>query len=515
MKNTLKILALSCFTILYSSCTKNFDEINKNNAKIPEAGPQEVPYLFSKALSVASPQSYQTYQNLYGDLYAQYFSTTSTGFQTDRYTIRYDWLDNNWRNQYVSMVPQLLAIFKNTDPESEAYAMASIWWVYAFHHMTDYWGPIPYFQLGNDEGNSVAYDPMDKIYDDFFKRLDKAATVLKNSDKASFFQGYDMLFDGNIQKWLTFSNTLRLRLALRISKVDPQRAQQEAEAAVAAGVMMANTDNASMAKTLAGSDYNPLAHIAVWNEFSMSATMLSYLKGYNDPRMKVYFQPAIGINEFAGIRNGQSTTDLNKPENLPTANSQIGSAWVSWTGSGWLENPNRPQEIMAAAEAYFLRAEGALNGWNMNGSAQQLYEEGIEMSLRQWGINDAAEISAYISSDAIPAAIEGAIPSPAVSNTPIKWAPDLNMQRQQIGTQKWLALYPDGFEAWAEVRRSGFPILYPVIQSDNTDLPVGTTIKRIPFPTVEKQTNAAELQKGQSLLNGSDNAATNLWWDIN
>jgi len=88
--------------------------------------------------------------------------------------------------------------------------------------------------------------------------------------------------------------------------------------------MQDNSDNAQMEKTLAGNDYNPLAHIAVWNEFSMSATMLSYLKGYNDPRIGLYFQPAINTKEFAGLRNGQSTTDLNKAENQPKANSQIG-----------------------------------------------------------------------------------------------------------------------------------------------------------------------------------------------
>ncbi|HET8572964.1 MAG TPA: SusD/RagB family nutrient-binding outer membrane lipoprotein [Edaphocola sp.] len=511
----LNIGCLALVAMLYSSCTKKFDDINTDNSRISDITAQDIPYLFSKAQSVGSPYSYQTYQNLYADLYAQYYATTSTGFQTDRYNIRLDWLDNNWRNQYTGMMPQLLTIFENTDPNSVEYALASIWWVYAFHHMTDYWGPIPYLQLGKTGTEAPPYDPMDKIYDDFFTRLEHAVGILKNTDRASVFEGYDLLFNGNIQHWIKFANTLRLRLALRISNVEPAKAKEEAEAAVASGVMQDNSDNAQMQKTLAGNDYNPLAHIAVWNEFSMSATMLSYLKGYNDPRIGIYFQPAINNKEFAGLRNGQSTTDLNKPGNQPKANSQIGPGWETWDGSGWNPNLTRPMEIMCCAEAYFLRAEGALNGWDMEGTARDLYEKGIRMSMEQWGVMDMTAIDSYIQSDAVPAAVEGAIPSAAVSNVPIKWSTDELTERAQIGTQKWLALFPDGFEAWAEERRSGYPELYPVVQSDNPDLPQGTTIKRLPYPTVEYQTDADQLDKGKALLNGPDNAATRLWWDMN
>jgi hypothetical protein len=87
------------------------------------------------------------------------------------------------------------------------------------------------------------------------------------------------------------------------------------------------------------------------------------------------------------------------------------------------------------------------------------------------------------------------------------------MQREQINTQKWLALYPDGFEAWANFRRSDYPRLYPVVASDNADLPAGTFIKRIPFITLEKQTNGAAVQEAEALLGGPDKASTRLWWD--
>jgi len=514
MKTIKKIFLLGSLSLLLFSCTKRFDDINKNDAKIADIGEQEIPFLFSKALQIGAPYSYQTYQNLYADLYAQYFATTSTGFQTDRYTIRFDWLDNNWRNQYTGFMPQLKTIFEKTDPHSGEYAIASIWWVYGFSHLTDYFGPIPYSKAGEDSGGEIPYDSQEAIYNDFFKRLKEAVAVLKNSGKTNIYGSYDLIYNGAVSQWITFANTLRLRLALRISKVNPALAKTEAEAAVADGVMTTVADDATMLKSSTGNDYNPLAHIAVWNEFSMSSSMLSYLKGYGDPRISKYFQPVVGTSKYASLRNGQPNVDLNNKANQPSSLSQIGTEWVTWSGTGWVEHQNRRQDIMHAAEAYFLRAEGALNGWNMGGGAQELYEKGITTSFQQWGITDQAVIDHYIHSDSLPVAPEDFQNSGPVSTTPVKWSPDINIERAQIGTQKWLALYPDGFEAWAEVRRSGYPILYPVVQSDNPNLPVGTTIKRIPYPTVEQQTNADALQKGISLLKGPDNAATRLWWDV-
>ncbi len=498
---------------LFVSCTKNFEDMNKNDEKIPEITEQELPFLFAKALSVGSPYSYQTYQNLYADLYAQYFATTATAFQTDRYTIRQDWNSNNWRNQYTGVIPQLKAIFDNTDPASNEYALASIWWVYCFHHLTDYFGPVPYFQVGDATGELIPYDAQEAIYDDFFARLKTAVEHLKANTPGTLYGASDLIYGGDTEKWIRFANSLRLRLALRISAVNPQKAKSEAEDAVQSGVMETNAEDALMTKSLSGNDYNQLAHIAVWNEFSMSSGMYSYLKGYEDPRLPVYFQPAKSSGAFASLRNGQINADLNHDENQPDNLSQIGPSWVTPAGTSWTENPTRPQDILRCAEVFFLRAEGALNGWNMGGAAEGFYAQGITSSMESHGV-PMADIEAYLQSDAVPAAPGDYKNSEPVSNTPVKWSAAIETQRAQIGTQKWLALYPDGFEAWAELRRTGYPILYPVVQSDNPSLPTGTPIKRIPYPTVELQTNAEALEQGKVLLGGPDDAATRLWWDV-
>ena len=169
---------------------------------------------------------------------------------------------------------------------------------------------------------------------------------------------------------------------------------------------------------------------------------------------------------------------------------------------------------MYAAEAYFLRAEGALNGWEMGGNAQELYETGIEMSLRTWKITDAAVINNYINGTSLPSAPGGMFNTPALTDIPVKFSTDPEKQREQILTQKWLALFPEGHEAWAEVRRSGYPKLYPVLHSDNPAVPAGEFINRIPFLNYDRDRNAAAVEAAVDLLGGPDNAGTKLWWDV-
>lgn len=510
---TIKYLKIGLIALLLFSCTKRFDEINRNEAKVSEITDAEIPFLFAKALQVGAPFSYQTYQNLYADLYAQYFAVTSSGFPTDRYNIRVDWLDNNWRNQFTSFAPQLKTIMDFKGAGSPEYAIASIWWVYGFHHLTDYFGPLPYYGLGQTE-EPILYASQQEIYDDFFNKLRQAVEVLEATDRNNIFGGHDLIYQGNKDRWIKFANTLRLRLAMRISYVDPYKAQQEAESAVAGGVMESPQEDAMLTKALAGNDSNPLARISVWREFAMSSTMYSYLVGYEDPRLEHYFQKVPGLGEYKALRNGQPNSELNRPEHQANQLSQIGPSWVRWDGASWKEEGTRKQDIMHAAEAYFLRAEGALNGWNMGADAASLYEQGIRTSMLQWGITDQETIEWYINSTATPIAVPDVTNSDPVSNLPIKFSINSEEQRAQIITQKWLAIYPDGFEAWAEYRRTGYPKLYELIQNDASQLADGEKIKRLPFPSLEYQTNNEGLMYGIQLLGGPDNLATRLWWDV-
>lgn len=511
----IKLVCLAMIVIAgFNSCTSEFDELNTSKTQLASLGKNEYPFLFSKAQTEASYAfwKYQVAQNLFSDLYAQYYATTATYFPSDRNVIRMDWMQWHWRPIYTDCMPQLKVLLKETDPASAENALASIMWVYAFHRLTDYYGPVPYFKAG-EALPSIPYDAQDKIYDDFFKRLDAAVKVLSGKTSEKPYGNFDLMYKGDVSKWIKFANSLRLRLAVRISNVDPARAKTEAEAAVAGGVMSATSDDALMFKTEAGTDVNGLSGISVWNEFRMSASMESVLKGYGDPRIGIYFQPATATGTYEGLRNGLSTTQLGDPKNSNNANSNVGARWVTGAGSAWARVGATAQNIMHSAEVYFLRAEGSLKGWNMGGTAGDLYNKGIETSMNQWGISDAAAISAYVNSDKKPIAPEDALNSPPVSDTPIKFSSDPAVQRAQIATQKWLALFPDGIEAWADQRRSKLPKLYPVVNSDNADIPAGERPRRIPFIDYEKNTNKEAVDAATGLLGGPDKATTPLWWD--
>ena len=515
-------LLLVCVSFLLASCTKKYAEINTDRNTIATIGAAELPFLFARAQKEATPSiwNYQIAQNLFADQYAQYIANSATYFPSDRLVIRMDWVGAAFNPIYTDVVPQLQSIFTAAAPSSAEYALANVLWVVAFHKVTDYWGPIPYFNAGTP-GNSVAYDPQDKIYDDFFKRLAAAVTVLKGKTAEKPYGDFDIMYAGDVNKWIKFANTLRLRLAMRISKVDPARAKTEGEAAYAAGVLTDSPgDDAYIKRSLTGDDNNGLSIMSDWNEFRMSASMESVLKGYSDPRMPVYFLPAVKTGTYEGHRNGltstQQTQDINKHE----SNSHVGPRWTNadiYPG-GIKGHLATPQNVMSTAEAYFLRAEGALLGWNMGGTAKQLYEDGITNSMKQWGITNTTVITNYINSTATPIAPNDFLNSPPMTNIPVKFdAGNVTIQREQIALQKWLAIFPDGHEAWADYRRSRALKLYPVANSDNPDITNTATqwIRRIPFLASERQNNKAEVDKAEALLGGPDKITTPLWWDKN
>jgi hypothetical protein len=514
MKKYLYIICL-VFLLGGNSCTDDFDYLNRNPTAIT-LEPRYLPYMFTYAENFIdwSVGGWQVAQNLYADLYAQYYALMVTNFPSDRYVPNMNWLESPWDYTYLYIMPQLASIHAGSEPESPEYALADILWVWMFHRMADMFGPLPYYGAGMEV--MVPYVAVDQMYDDFFKRLTQAANSLQSHPDATPFKGYDIIYDGDRGKWLRFCNTLRLRLAMRISKVDPARAKAEAEAAVASGVFLENTDCATLYKnaTTSATFWNGMAQTASYNEFGMSATMVSYLKGYNDIRMMQFFQPAKNTGTYEGLRNGLPVSKINEDRNQPPSNSNIGTYWVTLNSSGsFTPNVGARSHLIHCAEAYFLRAEGALNGWNMNGNAKDLYEEGIRKSLSQWGATEQ-QINEYLTSSALPVPPGDSENSPAVSTTPIPWSSILALQRKQIGTQKWLAVWPDGHEGWAEFRRTGYPDIYPVVQNDNADIPEGECIKRLPYPPSEAISNPDELEKGRALLGGKDNCNTRLWWDV-
>jgi Susd and RagB outer membrane lipoprotein len=517
MKKFLKFIipiALIAIVFGFNACTDKFEDLNTDKTKLTAIDKSAVGNAFAAAQwrgVFGDRGPFQLMESLFADIHAQYYANVAINFPSDRNVMVGNWLNGAWGNFYGQQIPPLLVVLDATKPGGIAadpaiYAMANIWKVQMYLPMTDYWGPIPYSKVGNGE-KSVPYDSQEAIYKDFFATLKTSVAELEKFKGKSFLGNNDQMYNGSVDKWILFANTMRLRLALRISKADPALAKSEAEAAVTGGTMQTNADDAFI-KVTANSP-NPLGGITAWNEFRMSASMESTLKGYNDPRIGKFFSPVPGTTTYKGLRNGYSQVQLGLPENGQAANSNVAAAFQD--GARFAQ----PWGIMFASEAHFLRAEGALNGWAMGGTAKDLYEKGISLSMTQWGISDAAAIAAYTASTATPMALADGVKSPAMSDIPVAFSAIVAKQREQIGTQKWLALFPYGMEAWAEFRRSGFPKLYPRLNSDNTDVPVTDIVRRAPFVAGEISTNKAGVDEGITKLGGADNAKTRLWWDKN
>ncbi len=508
------VLAGLLMTFLISGCTTDFEDINTNPRVLAQLDPSTIGNVFAYVeFGVTNHHGYfQISQNLFADHFAEYYANTQTKFPSDRHILVGGWLNAAWRGCYRETATNLAVVLNETNPAyveglEKEYALAQIMKVYHYQKVSDYWGPIPYSQVGNLQA-TVAYESQSDIYYSFFDLLDSANAVISKGGNA--YGSNDQIYKGDLDKWLKFSNSLRLRIAMRISKVDPTTAKEQAEKAVKGGVIESNDESAIFHVT--DNSYNYLNIMVPWNEFRMSATMESLLKGYSDPRMPGYFSPTVnsvnaGSPEWRGLRNGYPIADLSADDLHYDNLSMLGPRWAVVANKG-----SNNIEILQAAEVYFLRAEGALMGWEMGITAKEAYNKGITASLSYWKV-DPAEITAYIASNATPIATHDA-PQP-VSDVPIAWVDgDPDMQLQQVLTQKWLALFPDGWEAWADLRRANLPKLYERIASDNPDIPKDAMVSRVTYVDSEYSTNADGVAQGIQLLGGPDKGSTKLWWDV-
>ena len=204
--------------------------------------------------------------------------------------LRKGWCDAGFEKMYSQGLPPLFSILNMTkDDESyEAeYGLALIWKVFLMHQLTDIWGPIPYTKAGSGE-DKIPYESQKDVYYLMFEDLKAAVEILKSHQNGNAFGDGDLIFNGDVSKWIKLANTLRLRLAMRISNIDPQKAKLEAEAASAEATMDSNDDDAAM-DVVGLNRGNGISRVIPWQSCLMSASMESVMKGFKDPRMEAYF----------------------------------------------------------------------------------------------------------------------------------------------------------------------------------------------------------------------------------
>lgn len=515
------IAALST-AVLFTGCSDNFEDINDSEHGFTDEQLAQdynhVKSLFEPMLNNINTYSpawvFQLQQNLIGDIYSG-FMMPPTPFRGNINNMTYDLVDGwnqfPWNTAYSKIMTNALKIEQRAKESApQFYAWALILKVEAMHRISDIYGPIVYSEFGT-ESATIKYDSQQDAYNQFFADLETAIGILTPlAGKASAFTGTDFTgYSGDYAGWVKFANSLRLRLAVRISKIDPAKAKTEAEKSVAHSIGVITT-NADAGVVMSPKYKHPLTTInGAWNDVRMGAEMESILKGYSDPRMPIYFKPSdIVAGEYKGIRCG----------------IEIGakSDYVTFSPLGDVIESNNIVMI-PAAEVYFLRAEGALRGWSMGGTAQSLYEAGIAESFAQHGAGDAtayiadatSQPAAYV--DPKNSANNIDLGSPLLSTATIAWDASASneVKLEKIITQKWISLFPDGQEAWSEFRRTGYPKVFPnVVNNSGGKIDTDIQIRRINFPSSEVNKNPEGVKTGVAHLGGPDTGGTRLWWDV-
>lgn len=529
MRHSLLPYILGLGLLSLSACTKDYIDINSHPYQPGDLSADD--YLLGstigKVAGTVISEDVNTAQFtdcLLGGPAGGYFATAGSFQNTfDNFNPKNDWSRVLMRSDRI--IPQLytnLASIESYARQTEnqiPLAIALVMKVAAMHRVADAYGAIPYSKIEVGGKIEVPYDSQPDVYKHFFEDLDKALSIFRAHRNERYVLAADYVYGGDILHWAKFANSLKLRLALRIVYADQALAKAKAEEAVRddLGLITANTDNAkwnffstSVNPLYTATRYNKPTTASHGGDTQAAADIICYMNGYSDPRRAKYFTPSDWGAEYpyVGLRRGIIIPSLGD---------------VGYKYSSPLIQSTDPVLWMNAAEVSFLRAEGkAIFGFDMGGSAEDFYNQGIRLSFAQWGVSGA---DAYLdNSTAIPSAYKD--PSGADSYTDnlstitIKWDEGASneVKQERIITQKWIANWMLGNEAWADYRRTGYPRLMPATQAGNksnglVDSRLG--MRRLPYPQEEFSANGGKNVKEAvaRYLNGPDQLSTRLWWD--
>lgn len=477
MKNNnfylIAILALSL-----SSCSKELDKININ-PNVTEKGQPD--YILTGAIKNTVDMYWGTTNNMNSSLlFTQQFAKVQYT-EEERFIYSGNSFTSLWSTGYTQGIAAFNSLIKLGDAAGNAnyrgVGLVLRSWVFLL--LTDAYGDVPYSQAGQlSEFITPVYDKQKDIYFSLLDDLKSAGTALDPAGKAI---GGDVIYNGNILRWKKLANSLRLRIALRISDREPAKAKQIIDE-IQAGNNLLLSEKADIAQLIYQNSpqQNPIsAQFETREDYRISKTIIDKLAELNDPRLAIYANKTQNPSAagYVGLPNGLDNDGANA----------IGLANVSRPGAYFLQ-PLAPAVIFSYSELLFDRAEAAARGFTTENAAT-LYQQAIRASFAQYNISDELA-TAYIA-------------QPAVQYNAANF-------KKSIGEQKWLALYGQGLEAWAERRR----LDYPVLTASAKTVLDGQIPVRFIYPGTEQSLNAKSY-KNAVANQGPDLLTTKLWFDVN
>lgn len=483
-----KIVLLVTLLFILTSCVNETNDYNNDHDKAYNV-PATV--LLTNAEKALSDQ--MTTPSINTNIFrftSQYW--TETQYITEsRYRISTRKIaDNHWTILYRNVISNLESAksLVNSEVKSDGFtqtdwdkqqknkiAILEILEVYSFQILVDTFGDIPYTDAVSPGVILPKYDDDTSIYPKLITRLNASIANLDSSGN-SFATG-EIIYNGNVQNWILFANSLKLKIGINLADVNNALAKSTIESAFAAGVITANSNNAKFAYLSISPNYNPIYDNLIAsnrNDFVPASPIIDDMNTLNDPRRTVYFTTYNG-NYVGGVYGYANTY-----ENFSHVSDLI-------------KKPEAPGILMEATEVNFILAEAAARGYSVGDTASSYYNQAIQSSFDFWGISSLA--SAYLAN-----------PDVAYNTAPGA------TYKEKIGRQAWIALFNRGFESWNTWRRLDFPNL----QAPANAYPeaYGKVPVRYTYPINEQTVNGNNWNAASGAI-GGDKLTTKIFWDVN
>jgi len=481
--------------IFLPGCDDGFDELNINPTQAADLDPAfQLTYV--QIASTNNRYEWWRAQFIYCSTIIQHNASSFSYWSGDKYNEIDSYSSALWDSSYPREIKNVVDLISRTseDPAQANFnAAARIMKVYYFARLTDLYGDLPYSEAGKgflDELFFPKYDNQEAIYSDFFAELDAASAQF--SDGALALTG-DIWLGNDTSKWKKWANSLKLRLAMRLTKVNPSMAEAKAKEAMSAGVMETIEDMPLVVHSAQDQNGNT-AVLQADDNFRLSATFVDHLKATGDPRLPIWGmtydadgaeQP--DVSTWLGLPNG---TDGNSPEFMEYA------TFVRHNRTT-IKSVTAPMFIQGLAEVRFLQAEAAVRGWS-SGSAADLFAQGLRAGLQQVNFYDNSGITPEMMDDFIAA-------NPLDESS-------TEASLKHIGTEFWVSTYMDAMESFANWRRTGYPELVPV--NHEIGQTGGTIPRRLYYPPSELGVNPNFQDAIDRQFGGKNDLTGRVWWDV-
>ncbi len=519
----MKKLAILITAVIFASCSSDLESLNEN-IKDPLAVPGES--LFTGAQKNLVDQVVDlNVNNNNTKLWAQYLQETTYTDESNYDQVTRTIPEKHWSVLYKDVLKDLdeakKVIEATTYSTSELEALKpnklviiEILNVYAYALLVETFGDVPYTEALDIDNLLPVYDDGETVYKDLVARLTTAIGALDEDTES--FGSADRIYGGDVVKWKKFAASLKLRMGILLSDVDPAFAKSTVESAVDTGVFTSNEDNASYEYLGSDPNTNPIHDNLVLSgrkDFVAATTIIDimqprsyeYLEDSNedgeinedddrsvvpgsvtvtDPRMKYYFAPNVDADPTV--------------EQVVYFGGEIGNtaSYASHTHvSAEIEEATFPGILLDYAEVRFLLAEARARSFEVGGTAKAHYDAAITASILDWGGTEA-EATAYLAEPTVDYDL-----ALLASTAATPW-------KEVIGTQKWIALFNRGLEAWTSIRLLDYPLMATPVEA------VSGFPNRYTYPIIEQSLNGDNYSSAASAI-GGDEAETQLFWDLN